>query len=109
MIQQDETIRQILACICHPLQTADLRLLQCRSLTKGVVMIENMHWSQAQLARYWQLSEGTLERWRSEGIEPIHLKMMGRVRYRLSDIADFEEGSLRRSTSERASVRNDRR
>ena len=53
MIQHDGTIRQILACICHPLSTADLRLLHCRSLTKGVVMIENMHWSQAQLARYW--------------------------------------------------------
>ncbi len=37
-------------------------------------MIENMHWSQAQLARYWQVSEGTLERWRSEGIGPIFFK-----------------------------------
>jgi hypothetical protein len=71
MIQQDEAIRQILACICHPLPTVDLSLLQGRSLTKGVVMIENIHWSQAQLARYCQMSGGTLERWRSEGIGPI--------------------------------------
>jgi hypothetical protein len=34
---------------------------------------------------------------------------MGSVRYRLSDITDFEEHSLRGSTSERASARNDRR
>ena len=109
MIQQDEVIRQILSCICHPLPTADLRLLQCRSLTKGVVMIENMHWSQAQLARYWQLSEGTLERWRSEGIGPIFLKLQGQVRYRIEDISAYEEECLRVSTSVRASPRNDQR
>ena len=83
MIQQDKAIRQILACICHPLPTVDRRLLQCRSLTKGVVMIENIHWSQAQLAWYWQVSEGTLERWCPEGIGPIFLKLQGQVRYRI--------------------------
>jgi hypothetical protein len=36
------------------------------------------------------------------------MKMMGRVRYRLSDITDFEEDSLRGSTSQRASARSDR-
>jgi len=51
MIQQDEATRQILACICHPLPTVDLRLLQFRSLTKGVVIIKNIHWNQAQFAR----------------------------------------------------------
>ena len=34
-------------------------------------MTENMYWSQAQLAEHWQVSEGTLERWRSEGIGPV--------------------------------------
>jgi hypothetical protein len=42
-------------------------------------MIENFHWSQARL----------------------------RVRYRLSDITDFEEDSIRSGASERASARND--
>lgn len=57
-------------------------------------------WTQTQLAERWQLSSGTLERWRSEGIGPIFLKMQGKVRYRLSDVVTFEEESLRRSTSE---------
>jgi predicted site-specific integrase-resolvase len=72
-------------------------------------MTENVYRTQTQLAERWQVPEGTLERWRSEGIGPIYLKMMGRVRYRLSDITDFEEDSPRSSTSERSSARNDRR
>jgi len=55
-----------------------------------------------------QVAESTLERWRSEGIGPIYMKMMGRVRYGLSDITDFEEDSLRGSTSQHASARSDR-
>jgi hypothetical protein len=65
--------------------------------------------TQAQLVKRWQLSDCTLERWRSEGIGPIFLKMMGQVRYRLCDIVEFEEDSLRGSTSERASARNTRK
>ena len=71
-------------------------------------MIKNIYWSQAQLAEHWQVSEGTLERWRSEGIGPVYLKLTGSVRYRLSDISAFEEDCLRGSTSERASAHNDR-
>ena len=108
MIQQDGEIGQILACICHPLSTADLRLLQCRSLTKGVAMIKNMHWSQAQLARYWQVSEGTLARWRSEGIDSIFLTLQGQFRDRIEDISAYEEDCLRVSTSVRAPAPNDR-
>ena len=67
------------------------------------------HLNQRQLAERWDLSEATLERWRSEGIGPLYMKMMGRVRYRLSDITDFEEDALRGSTSKRASARRDRR
>ncbi|MCX7216759.1 MAG: DNA-binding protein [Burkholderiales bacterium] len=72
-------------------------------------MNENIYLTQTQLAERWQVAESTLERWRSEGIGPIYLKLMGSVRYRLSDITGFEEDALRGSTSERASVRNDRR
>jgi hypothetical protein len=57
-------------------------------------------WPQEQLAQHWMVSEGTHERWRCEGIGPIFLKIQGHVRYRLSDIMDFEEQSLRKSTSE---------
>ena len=81
-------------------------LLQFRSVNQGVVMTETNYLTQTQLAERWQVAESTLERWRSEGIGPIYMKMMGRVRYRLSDTTDFEEDSLRGSTSQRASARN---
>lgn len=71
-------------------------------------MAGNNCMTQAQLAERWQLAESTLERWRSEGVGPIYMKILGRVRYRLSDITDFEEESLRGSTSQRASVRSNR-
>ena len=59
------------------------------------------HLNQRQLAVRWDLSEATLERWRSEGIGPVFLKLQGQVRYRIEDIEAFEVDSLRKSTSER--------
>ncbi len=59
------------------------------------------HLNQRQLAERWDLSEATLERWRSEGIGPVFLKLQGQVRYRIEDIEAFEVDSLRKSTSER--------
>lgn len=58
------------------------------------------HLNQRQLADRWDVSEASLERWRSAGIGPIFLKLKGRVLYRLEDIEAFELGSLRKSTSE---------
>lgn len=66
-------------------------------------------WTQEQLAQHWLLSEGTLERWRCEGIGPVYLKIRGQVRYRISDIMAFEEQSLRKSTSESLNTGNTRR
>ena len=63
-------------------------------------MIESEFLTQKQLSEHWQISTHTLERWRSEGIGPIFLKMQGQVRYRLSDILAFEQEALRKSTSE---------
>lgn len=59
------------------------------------------HLNQRQLADRWDVSEATLERWRSEGIGPVFLKLQGRVLYRLEDVEGFESDSLRKSTSER--------
>ncbi len=70
-------------------------------------MTENVDLTQTQLAERWQVAESTLERWRSEGIGPIYITMTSRVRYRLSDITDFEEDFLRGSTSQRASARGE--
>lgn len=63
------------------------------------------HLNQRQLADRWDLSEATLERWRSEGIGPVFLKLQGQVRYRIEDIEAFEVNSLRRSTSTREVIR----
>ena len=55
--------------------------------------------TQRELCNRWQISEATLERWRSEGIGPQFLKQRGRVMYRQIDIEAFEESCLRQSTS----------
>ena len=59
------------------------------------------HFSQHELAQRWSISEASLERWRSEGIGPVFLKLQGRVLYRIEDVEAFEIDSLRKSTSER--------
>ncbi len=62
------------------------------------------HLNQRQLADRWAVSDATLERWRSEGIGPVFLKLQGRVLYRVEDIESYEAECLRRSTSERLST-----
>ena len=57
------------------------------------------HLNQRQLADRWDVSEATLERWRTAGIGPVFLKLQGRVLYRVEDIEAFESDSLRQSTS----------
>jgi len=59
------------------------------------------HLNQRQLADRWDISEASLERWRTEGIGPVFLKLQGRVLYRAEDIEAYEVESLRKSTSER--------
>jgi hypothetical protein len=60
--------------------------------------MEVVHFNQRQLAARWDISEATLERWRSEGIGPKFLKLCGRVLYRQVDIDAFEESCLETST-----------
>ena len=54
-----------------------------------------IHLSQKGLAERWRMSEATLERWRSDRIGPVFLKIRGRVLYRLIDIETFEVASLK--------------
>jgi excisionase family DNA binding protein len=42
----------------------------------------------------------TLEIWRHQGKGPAYLKIGRAVRYRIADLHDFLDGSVRRSTSE---------
>lgn len=57
------------------------------------------HLHQVELARRWKLSPRTLERWRWLGQGPQHIKIGGRVVYRLTDIEAFEDDNVRTSTS----------
>ncbi|NBO82493.1 MAG: DNA-binding protein [Betaproteobacteria bacterium] len=41
--------------------------------------------SQNELALRWQVSESTLERWRSQRTGPMFLRLGGQVRYRITD------------------------
>ncbi|WP_288132448.1 helix-turn-helix domain-containing protein [Accumulibacter sp.] len=59
------------------------------------------HLNQRQLADRWDVSEASLERWRTAGIGPVYLKLQGRVLYRVEDIEAYEAASRHRSTSER--------
>jgi hypothetical protein len=56
------------------------------------------HLHQVDLARRWNLSPRTLERWRGHGIGPCYLKIGGRVVYRLEDIVAFEAAQRRQAT-----------
>jgi hypothetical protein len=48
------------------------------------------HLNQTTLARRWDLSPRTLERWRWLGKGPPYLKLGGHVAYRLEDVEAFE-------------------
>ena len=49
------------------------------------------------LAKRWSIATNTLARWRVAGVGPKYLKMgegtRSRVRYRLSDIEDYERSN----------------
>ena len=52
--------------------------------------MEIQHLNQKKLAQRWQVSEATLERWRSARMGPDYLKLSGRVCYRLADVEAYE-------------------
>lgn len=60
--------------------------------------MSDTHLTQQQLGQRWSLSPRTLERWRWEGIGPRHLKIGGRILYRISDIEAYEADNLRDGT-----------
>ena len=68
--------------------------------------MEIIHFNQRNLAKRWDVSEATLERWRTEGIGPKYLKLCGRVLYRLVDIEEYESACLMSSTSKAVAVQS---
>ena len=58
------------------------------------------HMNQIELARRWNVSARTLERWRWLGEGPVYLKLGGRVIfYRLEDIEHYEATHLHANTT----------
>jgi len=57
------------------------------------------HINQTQLAKRWNMSPRTLERWRWLGQGPVFLKLGGRVLYRLEDIESYEANHLQSNTN----------
>ena len=53
-----------------------------------------------ELANRWKMQSKTLSQWRWSGRGPIYIKMGGNIRYRLSDIEEFEKQKVRHSTSQ---------
>lgn len=57
------------------------------------------------LAKRWNLRSGTLSRWRQYGTGPAFLKFGKTVRYRIEDVIEYEQRSLKSPpTSNRAEV-----
>lgn len=72
-----------------------------RAIPHGVAADRTVrHFNQVDLARRWNLSPRTLERWRWLGKGPRFLKVGGRVVYRLQDIEAFEAEGLQSSEQE---------
>ena len=61
------------------------------------------HFNQMQLARRWNLSDRTLERWRWLKQGPAYIKLGGHVVYRLEDIEAYEQLQIRAAGAQRAS------
>jgi hypothetical protein len=80
------------------------RLLTPSPITQRSHTVNLKHLNQRQLAERWGVCEGSLERWRTEGIGPVFLKLQGRVLYRLEDVEAYEAACLRTSTSEYATA-----
>ena len=61
------------------------------------------HLNQNELARRWNISPRTAERWRWLRQGPAYLKVGGRVVYRLEDVLAYE-AAQRRTTEEQVST-----
>jgi hypothetical protein len=53
--------------------------------------------SEARLARHWDISGRTLQRWRSLGHGPRFRIIGGSVRYRIRDILEYEAQGQKRA------------
>jgi hypothetical protein len=71
---------------------------------RNINQLKQRHLNQYELGQHWHLSPRTLERWRWEGFGPPHLKIGGRILYRIEDIEAYEEKFLRNETGKHPGV-----
>lgn len=60
------------------------------------------HLTQLELAERWRISPRTLEKWRYLGIGVEHLKIGGRVIYRVADVRAYEAANRKGRISDAA-------
>jgi len=58
----------------------------------------HQHLTPKKLSQRWSISEGTLCRWRKNGLGPAFIKLNRSVIYRLQDVEIYENESLYEST-----------
>lgn len=56
--------------------------------------------NEKELAKILNIKPETLRNWRWDGKGPIYIKLGSNVRYRMSDVQDFLDGRIRKSTSD---------
>ncbi|MEM7617126.1 MAG: helix-turn-helix domain-containing protein [Pseudomonadota bacterium] len=61
--------------------------------------MSEQHLSEKALARRWNISHRTLQRWRAEGIGIPYIKIGGRIRYPLNIIEHYEAENTHKSTN----------
>jgi hypothetical protein len=69
------------------------------ALEASNAVAEARHLTQHELARRWRMSERTLEAWRWRRRGPPHLRIGGKIIYRLRDVLAYEAAHLRRGDS----------
>lgn len=62
------------------------------------------HLNEMELAKRWEMSHRTLQRWRMDGRGPVYLKLGKRVSYPVSSILEYERRITHISTSQRANA-----
>lgn len=58
------------------------------------------HLDEEALAKRWQMSSRTLQRWRQTGRGPAYLKLGSRIVFRLSDVEAYENDHLQGGSDE---------
>lgn len=57
---------------------------------------------ESELARRWKTSQRTLQRWRAQDAGPPFVRLGGAIRYRLTDIENYENCMVQNADGDRS-------